>query len=196
MSVAGNLGRQTFPVPIGSVLFYASPQSKPAPPTYLVCDGGAFDPVKYPLLADALGGSNTPDLRQQIIGGGPLVDVGLLIPPVTGSVTASSILLTKQNIPTVPFTVSADSISSTVSFLSSGNFLTTPILTSQAGIGDNTTGYTTSVLNPDTVTDVTFTLPEVSFDNTGQTQVTPTINLTGGTNPTSLVLRYIIKAEY
>ena len=193
MSVAGNLGRQTFPVPIGSVLFYASSQSKPTPPTYLVCDGRAFDPVKYPLLADALGGSNTPDLRQKIIGGGPLVDVGQIVPAVTGSATASSILLTKQNIPTVPFDVSVGSISTVVTLNSGGQFLANP-LTSQV---TQASGNDVSVSNPTTVADATFNLPDTAtFDNTGQTQITPTINLAGGTNPTSLVLRYIIKAEY
>jgi hypothetical protein len=195
MSVAGNLGRQTFPVPIGSIFLFAGALPT-IPVTYLVCDGSAFDPAKYPLLQTALGGSNTPDLRQKIIGGGPLIDVGQLIPPVTGTVTASGFTLTKENIPTVPFDVTVTTISTVASIDGGGDFLINP-LTATVSTATPPDGNSISTINPPTVTSADFDLPDVTFVNDTPTEVTPTVTLAGdATNPAVLVFRYIIKAEY
>jgi len=199
MSVAGNLGRQTFPVPIGSIFLFAGSQSKPAPATYLVCDGSAFDPAKYPLLADALGGSNTPDLKQKNIGGGPIVDVGTIVPPAQGAITGSNFSLTAQNIPSIDFdftttaTGYVDGYSSTLGTL--------PLLLSLIPTitADNIPGSNNSVPPADAtvIPSVTVTIPDsaVYTNPSVQTEVTPSLTITSG-NPTSLVFRYIIKAEY
>jgi len=203
MSVAGNLGRQTFPVPIGSIFLFAGALPT-IPVTYLVCDGSAFDAVKYPLLADALGGSNTPDLQQKIIGGGPIIDVGQLVPAVSGTFTAGSFTLTKENIPSVPFTPTVPegaSISTVISAVEgqSPNFLTDP-LTTQGSITDGEGNAPplngSPALTP--IGDATYNLPtSASFDNDTPSAVTPTVTLSGdATNPACLVFRYIIKAEY
>jgi hypothetical protein len=196
MSVAGNLGRQSFPVPVGSIFLFAGPQSNPPPDTYLVCDGSVFNPAIYPLLDVALGGSVLPDLRQKIIGGGPVVDVGLVVPPVTGVVTAGSFTLTKQNIPSVPFDVSVATISTVVSANSGvAEIMYNPLL---SNITVTSPGNQIQNTNPSVVGVATFQLPNTSvYTNASPTTVTPTVSITAGNeDPAVLVFRYIIKAEY
>jgi hypothetical protein len=195
MSVAGNLGRQTFPVPIGSIFLYGGLGQIPA--TYLECNGEAYDPVEYPLLFTALGLDFVPDLRGYILAGGPVEDVGEIIPAESGTVTSTGFSLTAGNIPTVGFDLTATTISSVVSAdAGTAELMINPVSLTAYQITDGPIRVTFYPPSPFGIS--TFDLPTTSaFTNEAQTEVTPTIEVSGDdTNPAVLVLRHIIKAKY
>jgi len=202
MSVAGNLGRQSFPVPIGSIFLFAGLVGVPsiAPDTYLVCDGSAFDPVRYPLLSVALGGVTLPDLRQKVISGGPVADIGTLVPGQYDPVTTTPVTLTASNIPSLSFNFTT-SVTGFVDCIEDGGsgvkpcvIADTPIIT---GENDPITNNRVPPLPLVPISPVSVTIPDqASWTNPNPvTSVTPTLTISGG-QATTLVFRYIIKAGF
>ena len=199
MSVAGNLGRQSFPVPIGSIFLFAGVSR---PDTYLVCDGTAYNTAEYPLLQTALGGSDVlPDLRQKIIGGGPVVDVGVLVPAVSSPIVADDLTLTSANIPTIDFDLTIETASqSVVSTDVSGPNSALQLAKVLIGTGPIIASSGSVIVNPSPetpATSITATVPNPVWSPSAFAPVQPTIDLAGSLNePARVVFRYIIKAKY
>ena len=188
MSVANTQGYSSFPVPIGTIFFYAGLD---VPDTYLDCQGESFDPAEYPLLAGLLGINRTPALDNKIIGGGPLANVNQLEPANSGTITAGSFTLTAANIPTLNEAV-VSITSGTASSLSAWTEIA-PVPFIDNGIsGNKAATYAGGVIKEldDWIADVGNIVT-----NNSAAPVNPT--LTGGSvTPNTLCLRYIIKAKY
>lgn len=196
MSVADTLGYSSFPIPVGTIFFYAG---LGIPDTYLDCQGNAFDPLEYPLLAQVLGVAVTPALGNDILGGGPLAQIGQLQPATSGAITPAPITLIAANIPTLnPF----DVIGSV-----QGNWITEAFTPQSSGTGievlnvagpnqtsiDRIFDYTIQGVNTLTTTSAPTPAPVFTEANL---PITPTVTGSGDTTPTTLTLRYIIKAKY
>lgn len=196
MSVADTLGYSSFPIPVGTIFFYAG---LGIPDTYLDCQGNAFDPLEYPLLAQVLGAAVTPALGNDILGGGPLAQIGQLQPATSGAITPAPITLTAANIPTLaPFdvigSVQGNWVTGALTPQSSGTGLAIlNVASPSTGINDDIFDYTKQAVNTRTTASALTPAPIFTGSNL---PITPTVTGSGDTTPITLTLRYIIKAKY
>jgi hypothetical protein len=187
MSVANTLGYASFPVPVGTIFFYAG---LGVPNTYLDCQGESFDPAEYPLLAGLLGINRTPALEGKIIGGGPLANVNQLEPANSGTITAGSFTLTAANIPTL-IDAEVSIVSGSASSLSAWTEIAPVPFTDLGNIPDQAATYPSAIRN---ITSWSADVGNIVTNN-GAAPVNPTLT-GGGVTPNTLCLRYIIKAKY
>lgn len=74
VSASASAGGYGGEVPIGGGMEWFT---NTPPPGYLICNGGSFSAVTYPLLAAVLGGTTLPDLRRRVpVGAGTGFGVG------------------------------------------------------------------------------------------------------------------------